>query len=494
MLDRKDQKSTQQDQFSKARMILAQTLGSEQAHQLFKEDEDSTPVAHKVFTNAPVIFMLVLQRLGKGYSLEQVVQELLKHHKDLLPQNNKRVREGRLSENTSAYSRARGEISLDKVKNFCQLVADHIAQRAPFTFDQRRVFIFDATTISFQPTMELQKHFPPASNQHGQGVWPIALISVVAELHSGCITAADIGAMYGENNTSESKQLKSLCHRIPPGSIILGDSNYGIFANAYAASRGGCQFLFRLTKQRFKAHISAQDTVELKDRETKATKDSPATKTYYRMWFPTDKERRNNPELAGLPRGSGIEVLIHQITLANSSEPIFLITDLEVDAQSVALLYQSRYDVEFSIKDVKVTMDTESIRARKYDTVMKEIYGSLIAFNLVSQFRRQAAELAGVSPRRLSFTSAWLTFRYRLLDAKLENADDAQSAYQKALEIAGKKKLSIRSGQRSYPREAYQRAPKSSKFPRRKPRILQSKLAEKANVDGQKNQRDATPD
>ena len=55
-------------------------------------------------------------------------------------------------------------------------------------------------------------------------------------------------------------------------------------------------------------------------------------------------------------------------------------------------------------------MDTENIRAKKLDTVMKELLGSVIAYNLVAQFRRQAAELARVKPRRLSFTGTWLTF------------------------------------------------------------------------------------
>ena len=61
------------------------------------------------------------------------------------------------------------------------------------------------------------------------------------------------------------------------------------------------------------------------------------------------------------------------------------------------------YDVEFDIRDVKVTMDAENIRAKSVEMVTKELYNSIVAYNLVAQFRRQAAAVAGVTPRRWRF-------------------------------------------------------------------------------------------
>ncbi|MFO1064332.1 MAG: hypothetical protein U0892_10760 [Pirellulales bacterium] len=60
---------------------------------------------------------------------------------------------------------------------------------------------------------------------------------------------------------------------------------------------------------------------------------------------------------------------------------------------------QARYDVEFDIRDVKVTLETERIRAKSVDMMMKELLASIIAYNLVVQFRRQAAKIAGVPVR-----------------------------------------------------------------------------------------------
>ena len=60
-----------------------------------------------------------------------------------------------------------------------------------------------------------------------------------------------------------------------------------------------------------------------------------------------------------------------------------MVTNVEANAQSLGELYLCRYRIEFDIRDLKVTMDTENILARKLDTAKKELLGSVIAYNLV---------------------------------------------------------------------------------------------------------------
>jgi hypothetical protein len=83
---------------------------------------------------------------------------------------------------------------------------------------------------------------------------------------------------------------------------------------------------------------------------------------------------------------------------------------------------------------------------------------------LIVQFRRQAAKLARVQPRRLSFKGVWLSFRDHLLLKEPENLSDWQDLYAAALISAGKRKLPNRSKPRSYARRAHPRRPKSTKF------------------------------
>jgi hypothetical protein len=44
-------------------------------------------------------------------------------------------------------------------------------------------------------------------------------------------------------------------------------------------------------------------------------------------------------------------------------------------------------------------MDTENIRGKRLDTVLMELLGLVIAYNLVAQFRRQAVKQGQVTPR-----------------------------------------------------------------------------------------------
>ena len=130
------------------------------------------------------------------------------------------------------------------------------------------------------------------------------------------------------------------------------------------------------------------------------------------------------------------------------------------------MCYLGRYydwHTEHDIRDIKVTLDTENIRAKSVAMVKKELLTSLVAYNLVIQFRRQAAELANLPPRRLSFTGVWSTFKYRLLYQPDGDATTWKERYEAALKIAARDKLPNRPG-RSYPRQAHPRRPKSTKF------------------------------
>ena len=139
--------------------------------------------------------------------------------------------------------------------------------------------------------------------------------------------------------------------------------------------------------------------------------EGPFHKSYSLIWQPSVKDRKSNP---GLPEKAEIEVVIHEVAFDNDS-PLYLVTTLEIDAASAAELYSRRYDVEFDIRDLKVTMDAENILAQSVVMVKKELMTSVVAYNLLAQFRPQAAQLAGVQPRRLSFQGVWLSFRDRLL-------------------------------------------------------------------------------
>lgn len=449
MVDPSKETFDPESQFCRARALLADLL---QLPKLRQELEGELPShAKTVYTQAPTLWLLILQRLGGGLTLDQAVKDLIDNHCDILPQN-RRVSEGKLSENNSAYSKARQRLPLSIIENFSHRVCDHLARRAEPAFDGRRVFILDGTTITLPPTPELKRAFPPAPNQHGESVWPVASLLVANEMQTGCALVPQIDPMFGPNNSSEPKQALQAIKRLPANSIVMADSGFGIFSVAHGCQNENLGFVLRLTKQRYRSHI----------KKARLAEEGPGYRTSHLLWQPSTKERKSNPDL---PADASIEVFIHQIDLENG-ETLELISNMEVDASSLGHLYRRRYDVEFDIRDVKVTMETENIRAKSVDMVKKELLGSVIAYNLVTQLRKQAAKLSGVEPRRLSFRGVWTTFQYDLLFKDFRTMEEARLAFQKALASAAGRKLPNRKAPRNYPRVAHTRRQKSTKFQR----------------------------
>ena len=205
-----------------------------------------------VYTTLVTLWMLTLQRLGGGKSLAAVIQDVLTHNRALLP-DNKRVREGTLSGRSGAYSEARKRLPMETVQMFAERVSQSLIELSPPWLEGHRAFLIDGTTMTLAPTSNLREAYPPATNQHGETVWPVMMLMVAHELQSGCALIPEFGAMYGPDNTSEARQAAAIGRRIPPGSLVLADAGFGIFSVAYAMVGAGHDILFRLTKSRFQA-------------------------------------------------------------------------------------------------------------------------------------------------------------------------------------------------------------------------------------------------
>lgn len=436
-----DQNVLSTEEFSSAVEMLRQLLSDEQL------DRRQPCGPATVYTTMVTLWMMTLGRLGGGKTLHAVVKDVLSHNRELLP-DNKRLREGTLSETSGAYAEARTRLNMKTVEFFANRVCDSLIDASEPWFEGRRAFLLDGTTITLPPTEELRRAFPPATNQHGESVWPVALLLMAHELQSSCALPPEIGAMYGENNTSEGKLSQRMAKRMPRGSIAMADSGFGIFGVAHAMVDEGHGILFRLTKSRFQSMKRRATVLEEWDGHT----------TWRLRWTPSDKDRQSHPHL---PADAALDVLLHEVPLAGDT--LHLVTTLQVRSDRAGEFYARRYDVEHDIRDVKVTLDTENIRAKSVAMVKKELLTSMVAYNLVVQFRRQAAKLAGLPPRRLSFTGVWNTFESFLLTQPPCSASEWTTRYEGALKIASRDKLPNRPG-RSYPRRAHPRRPKSTKF------------------------------
>jgi len=399
-----------------------------------------------VYTPLITIWMLVYQRLHANVSLTAAVINFIEAKPEELSRN-RRVLEKTLSANTGAYSRARTRLKSEVTDWVANHVYTTLTDAFPPFLDGRRAFILDGTTIKLAPTKALRAAFPPASNQYGIGIWPIAHLLVLHELESGCAILPEIGAMYGADAVSEVAMTKRIMSRVPAHSIIFADRNFGVFVVAYTAVEAGHDVLLRVTRPRFNAFVrKAQLMPESK----------PGNRCWQFSWKPSAKERKSHTEL---PADALVVVTLHEIKVSEKLT-LLLMTTLQHPPSVLAALYGRRLDVETDIRDVKITLKLEEVRATSVDMLRKEIATSMVAYNLVIQVRRLAARFVGVKPRRLSFSGVLCAVRIILISPNHWTSEQWRAKFEQALKISGQKKLPNRPG-RSFPRKAHPRRNKS---------------------------------
>lgn len=84
--------------------------------------------------------------------------------------------------------------------------------------------------------------------------------------------------------------------------------------------------------------------------------------------------------------------------------------------QELLDLYRSRWQVELDFRSIKNAMQMDVLRCKTAQMVRKEVAVHLLAYNLIRMVTAQAAHLARVLPRRVSFKAALQT-----LNAFLDN-------------------------------------------------------------------------
>lgn len=284
----------------------------------------------------------------------------------------------------------------------------------------------------------------------------MALLVVMHELASGAALVPHVGPLYGPEAISETALARRCFAQLPADGIVMADSGFGIFRVAFDARQTGHPFLLRMTRVRFEA-LRKQATL---------LDEGEHWKSHSHTWRPSAKERQNHPDL---PADAALDVRLHEIVV-NDELTLCLVTDLMDEQDTPAALAgadRQRYEIEIDIRNMKVVLDMETIRAKSVELFQKELLASVVTYNLVTQFRRQAAALAELPPKRMSFKRTWTTFATFLLSAMYADAQSWRERYRLALYYALHDKLPHRPG-RSCEREAYRRYPESAHFKKRK--------------------------
>jgi hypothetical protein len=412
---------------------------------------------NRVYTAPVVMWLMIAQRLQGQTSLAKGVLELVSGlPESFWPKPCKRLQRAaadpasKLSGNTGSYNNARQtlpvavtEQAYDRV--FTQLSAE---TKQP---DESRVFFLDGTSLQMPSTEELRKRFPPGCNQHGKSHWPRLRMLVAHDLYTGLAARAEWGAMSGAEAVSEQGLLKKILERLPAGSTLLGDANFGVFSVAYAATQHGHPVILRLTKVRAE-HLLGEELQDGMQRRIR--------------WQPTREDRRHNRDGAAEAHVEGT-VIVRQVQPSNGAAPLLLalFTTHASDTDQIVELYGKRWDIETDLRSLKSTLGLTKLTCTNPEMVAKEIHLGVLTYNLVRAITYKVAQKTGRAPRSYSFKRALNVVQ--AFAPKLAAARDQQEAEQVWADIeyyVGQAKLSPRK-RKSYPRSVW---PQPFKYPQKR--------------------------
>ncbi len=402
-----------------------------------------------VYTAAVVIWLMICQWLQPKGTLATSVERLAEGAADpLLSHRGRRRRQG-ISRCTGGFSQARQRLP----KLLCKKVTKELIMRLREILNpagQSSAYLLDGSSLELEASPGLRRAYPPAENQHGRGHWPVLRIVALHELGTGLAEEPQWGPMYGPAAVSEQALSEKAMDALVPGSVVVGDRNFGVFSIAWAAKQRGLEVVVRLTEERARK-VAGGPIVEEGERAVR--------------WERSRFDRRRE---GGLPEGASVEgrLISARMGRGKSKEWLHLFTTGKDPAPDVVALYGQRWTIETDLRSLKRTVRLHHIAARNESTMEKELLTAVAAYNLVRAVMALAARRHGLSPRQLSFA-----FVMNVVDAswhKLQTATDARS-YQRAvfdlLDAAAQGTHPKRRKRRSYPRAAWNRR---HTFPTRK--------------------------
>ena len=130
-------------------------------------------------------------------------------------------------------------------------------------------------------------------------------------------------------------------------------------------------------------------------------------------------------------------------------------------------LYHERWELELGFDEIKTEMldREEAIRSQTPLRVCQEVWGILLAYNLVRREMERIADEAGVSPLRISFVAALREIRLEWLLLNTARPGTIPERLRQLASRIGRFLLPERRSERAYPRAV---KIKMSKWPRKR--------------------------
>lgn len=290
----------------------------------------------------------------------------------------------------SAITQARARLGEEPMAWLFDTCAQHWAHASADQHRWRGLSLYgvDGTTLRVWDSEENRDHFGlPSGGLRGDAAYPQVRLVALAALRSHLLAAAS----FGPYTTGEGTLAADLWSQLPDHSLCVVDRNF-LAANVLiplARDGNDRNWLIRAkknTKWRELERLGDDDYLVKMRVSIFARRKDPSLPT---TWV-ARATRYCHP----------------------GCQPQWLLTSMldseAYPAREIIALYHERWEIEQCYDEIKTEMldREETIRSRNPERVRQEIWGILLAFNLVRLEMERVADEAEVEPTRISFITA----------------------------------------------------------------------------------------
>jgi putative transposase len=403
-------------------------------------------VRNGIYSARLVLWMMINQRLQRRGTLASSVAQLVQGRFDPLLSRCKRVEQKKISPSTGGYCQGRQHLPKLLVSRSVDEVSERLRSRLLEALSPlpQRVYLLDGSTLQLEHEPELVDAYPPGTNQHGKAHWPVVRIVVLHDLETGLAERPYWGPANGRHAVSEQALAERATAHLPPGSVIVGDRNFGIFSTAYGAQQMGHRVVVRLTAVRAQSKSLMGGPISHEGDFPVCWKRSRWDGNGQREW-PVDAC------VAG-------RLIAWRVGRGKHKQWLYLFTTMSGPAEEVVALYGRRWNIETDLRNLKQTVRLHRITAHSADMMEKELLVAVMAYNLVRAIMFLAAQRSNIDARQLSFTYACnivLDGYPKILAAR--GAKQKQQVLENIIDLVARCRLPKRTKRRSYAREVWGR-------------------------------------
>ncbi|MCK5804524.1 MAG: IS4 family transposase [Lentisphaeria bacterium] len=370
---------------------FADTLDAESIQRVFR-DEDALFGEDDLFSTPIVLWAFLAQVLrdGKGVACTSAVADIATY----MTQTGQRPPCG----DTGDYCRARAKLSLPALRHLVTESAGQLERSASPSWRWKGLHakLVDGFTFTMPDTPENQEAFPQVKSQASGVGFPIARACAVLSLATASVYDVAIGRYEGKE-TGESALLRDMLDTFELGDVAVFDRCYCSFMMLALLRGRGVHGCVRLHQRR---HSDFRQGHRLGQDDHLVTWMRPIQP----KWMATEVYEQ-------IPETITLREVRYTVTTPGSRpQTLTVVTTLtdpkQYSAKDIAELYGYRWNVELDIRDIKQTLGLDHVRCKSPEMVRRELWVTLLAYNLIRKVIATAAAVHDKQPRCLSFTSA----------------------------------------------------------------------------------------